>query len=310
MILERLAGQSGSIPVYRICESMIPATSFSMAVLNGKRSNPCIVSTSISRSGNSKWESRTVLPMPGKCLATAIIFSAWRWSITTFPCSDTQPGSEPNARSAMTLSMPFGATSSTGARFMLIPTSESSLAVVLAKKTASSGPFIFGLPGNCVNGSLSRATFPPSWSMEIKSGGWSQIRAYDWMEMHRFLIWPGSMRFLEKRMMPPTFISLIRNLSSGFSSVPSNPTIKRCPADCSGVNVVISMFNSHDSSLHPLEVNDQTRSRRSETGKYIPQIFTCRASNLHMSITFHAKQILIPPIPFHQPSMCTDSRFA
>ena len=148
-----------------------------MPALKGIKSICSKADISSSSIGRSIWESSIVRPIPGKCLATAMMLLDCKYSMTFPPSRVTQAGSPPNALCAMMLLIPSGATSMTGAMFMLIPTRVSSVAVTSAKWMASSSLFIWGFPGNCVKGSLSLATCPPSWSTAMNNGGCPHSRA-------------------------------------------------------------------------------------------------------------------------------------
>lgn len=78
----------------------------------------------------------------------------------------------------MTLSISFGATSRTGAMFILIPIFASSVAVFRASLAASSGSRIWDAPGKPEKcGGRNRATDPPSWSTAMNNGGCPHSKA-------------------------------------------------------------------------------------------------------------------------------------
>ena len=157
----------------------------------------------------------------------------------------------------MMLSMPSGATSTTGARFMLMPTAASSVAVISAKRAASASSRMAGLPANWVNGGPSRATWPPSWSMAMNSGGRPLPRAHAWAARHSPAICSGEAMLRLNRMRPPTRRPAIRCSSAASMWVPSKPAIRRWPASCSSVHVL----NSIACSLHEVRFYERRRGK-------------------------------------------------
>ncbi len=161
--------------------------------------------------------------------------------MTALPMAPTWAGSLPKTRSAMMPDMSAGATSTTGAMSMLMPTEESSRAVTSPKWRASSSPCMWGLPGNSVKGARRRATGPPSWSTAISRGGWPQRAAKAWQSAHSRRTWSGVSMLILKRISPPTCRSAMSVRRSSLNSRPSKPTIRRWPASCSSVKRLICM---------------------------------------------------------------------
>ena len=201
-------------------DSMIAATRAAIARRNGIRSKASSEAGSASKTGRSRWESSVVRPIPGKCLATAMTPRDCRPSITAAPMRPVCSGSGPNIRPPMTLAKPSGATSTTGARFMLIPTPQSSRAQTSANSAACRAFVIDGLPGNWVNGGPRRATGPPSWSMETISGGWPQSRAQSWAARQSSASCAGDSTLRLNRISPPTRRPDTRCSSSALKRVP------------------------------------------------------------------------------------------
>ena len=111
---------------------MTVASPFSMAWLKGRNSISRNRPRDAVTTGSSLWESVVVSPWPGKCLPQAITLLSCKPAIVASPKVDTCVGVAPNARSPMMGFSEFVLRSKTGARFMLIPTARSSVAVAAA----------------------------------------------------------------------------------------------------------------------------------------------------------------------------------
>ena len=123
---ENVAGASLVSAGTRMWAVMIDLVPASIAAANGGRSRSCSNSTDASTVGSSRWESATVAPWPGKCLAQAATPACWSPSTAAAAWAATSFGSAPKLRVPMMGLSSAVLTSTVGARSRLIPASSSS----------------------------------------------------------------------------------------------------------------------------------------------------------------------------------------
>src|SRR5579884_1875189 len=119
-------------------------------------------------------------------------------------------------------------TSSTGARFILIPSLRSSDPTVLVSFWTSLGLFFW--PYHCSEGKtlipdVILFTSPPSWSMEMNKGT-DECR---WIGALSDLTWDVELTLLPKMVTPPGWIVLSSEAREGFQLVPLKLTISIWP---------------------------------------------------------------------------------
>ena len=170
---ESVAGTSSSSARTRTCAVMIDATPASIALRKGRSSTSSSRERECSTVGISRCESRSVSPWPGKCFAQAATPPPCRPPIIAAPSRPTRSGSAPNERSPMTGFFGLVSTSTTGAKSSRMPQACSSAASACPIfRAVSSEPCRPSARkgGHSVHGARMRATRPPSWSTETRSG--------------------------------------------------------------------------------------------------------------------------------------------
>ncbi|MBT9154868.1 MAG: hypothetical protein DDT39_01554 [Firmicutes bacterium] len=148
-----------------------------IAVRKGANSTCSSTSAVRETTGRTAWESSPALPWPGKCLPTASTPASASPLAAIAPSWPTRRGSSPNERTPITGLRGLSLTSSTGAKFVLMPQATSSLpSAKYTRRTTSGSPSPVlaaanamalgqrGVPLVC------RDTGPPSWSVAKSKG--------------------------------------------------------------------------------------------------------------------------------------------
>ena len=168
----RSAG-SFSFPGNAMWPTMTNGTPTSAAFLNGSNSVLLSFFSDFLDTGKDSCESTVSEPWPGKCLAAEPIPALLYPFTAAATVSLTEPGLSPADRTLIAGSFAPTVTSATGAKSIEKPASRSSapcawVALVTVSLLRTAPPAMSG--GNGMVAERTRATGPPSWSTEVRTG--------------------------------------------------------------------------------------------------------------------------------------------